>query len=303
MAYSVALPTDSAAKKFVAVLVDNAATNEFDAIKGVNRTTQNAEIVADMSVASTAEGGTADAAIVTDTTGSVSGKLRGLVKFAYERMPASLGTKAQAASLPVTLASDEPHIKAEDTAHTTGDKGVMALAVRADTAAATAGTTGDYIPLTTDATGRLWVHDTNIDALATTQLASQAAIATAGSENFSTDLRQYTALSFALDVDVTSVPDGSTLIVGIIFRDAKDDLEYRIRFLDVTAADIKQTAVLLPGGAPVQRVYLSVAAVASLMQGQVIDGPVSDDGRVGWSVTGAGGTTAWVFTVHVIGKR
>jgi hypothetical protein len=44
--------------------------------------------------------------------------------------------------------------KAEDAAHTTGDVGVMALAVRQDTMAALAGTTGDYIPVTTDANGQ-----------------------------------------------------------------------------------------------------------------------------------------------------
>ncbi len=54
-----------------------------------------------------AEGATTDAAVVTDTTGTVSGKLRGLVKWAFERMPTSLGQKTKAASLPVTLASDE----------------------------------------------------------------------------------------------------------------------------------------------------------------------------------------------------
>lgn len=47
--------------------------------------------------------------------------------------------------------------KAEDAAHTSGDTGVMALAVRKDTAVALAGADGDYIPLITDGTGRLWV--------------------------------------------------------------------------------------------------------------------------------------------------
>lgn len=46
--------------------------------------------------------------------------------------------------------------KAEDAVHTSGDVGVMALAVRNDSVAALAGTTGDYIPLTTDSTGRVW---------------------------------------------------------------------------------------------------------------------------------------------------
>lgn len=54
-----------------------------------------------------AEGATTDAAVVTDAAGTVSGKLRGLVKWAFERMPASLGQKAMTASLPVVIASDQ----------------------------------------------------------------------------------------------------------------------------------------------------------------------------------------------------
>lgn len=55
--------------------------------------------------------------------------------------------------------------KAEDTAHTTGDHGIMALAVRQDTAAALGGTDGDYQPLITDANGRLHVLDQNSAAI------------------------------------------------------------------------------------------------------------------------------------------
>lgn len=50
--------------------------------------------------------------------------------------------------------------KAEDAAHASGDTGVMALAVRRDTAAASSGTTGDYEPLQTDALGKLRVNPT-----------------------------------------------------------------------------------------------------------------------------------------------
>lgn len=57
--------------------------------------------------ADVAEGATTDAAVITDSAGTVSGKLRGLVKWAFERMPASLGQKAMAASLPVAIASDQ----------------------------------------------------------------------------------------------------------------------------------------------------------------------------------------------------
>lgn len=45
--------------------------------------------------------------------------------------------------------------KAEDAAHTSGDTGVMALAVRQDASAALAGTTGDYAPLSVGELGHL----------------------------------------------------------------------------------------------------------------------------------------------------
>ena len=60
--------------------------------------------------ADVAEGSVADAAVITDASGTVSGKLRGLVKWAFERMPTSLGQKTMAASLPVVIASDQTSI-------------------------------------------------------------------------------------------------------------------------------------------------------------------------------------------------
>ena len=48
--------------------------------------------------------------------------------------------------------------KAEDAAHTSGDLGLQVLTVRRDTAIASAGTTGDYQPLATDANGCAWVN-------------------------------------------------------------------------------------------------------------------------------------------------
>lgn len=57
--------------------------------------------------ADVAEGATTDVALTSDANGTISAKLRGLVKWAFERMPASLGQKLMAASFPVTLASDQ----------------------------------------------------------------------------------------------------------------------------------------------------------------------------------------------------
>jgi len=47
---------------------------------------------------------------------------------------------------------------AEDAAHVSGNTGTLALAVRSDTAASTAGTDGDYTGLITDSTGKLHVN-------------------------------------------------------------------------------------------------------------------------------------------------
>lgn len=89
----------------------------------------------------------------------------------YQRVKLLDGTADSTAAIPgdatngldvdvtrVVPGTDATHLgKAEDAQHASGDVGVMALAVRTDTAAARAGTTGDYIPLTTDALGNLRV--------------------------------------------------------------------------------------------------------------------------------------------------
>lgn len=51
-------------------------------------------------------GDVGDAAVITDANGSLTGKLRGLVKWAFERMPAALGGTTAANSFPVTLSID-----------------------------------------------------------------------------------------------------------------------------------------------------------------------------------------------------
>lgn len=63
--------------------------------------------------------------------------------------------------------------KAEDAAHTTGDKGIMALAVRRDTPTSMVNADGDYIPLTVDSSGRL--HVTSNDNATAGDVAHDAA--------------------------------------------------------------------------------------------------------------------------------
>lgn len=58
----------------------------------------------------------------------------------------------------------------EDAAHSSGDAGIMALAVRNDAGSVLAGTTGDYIPLTTDSSGNLRSLVTGTVALSATEV-------------------------------------------------------------------------------------------------------------------------------------
>lgn len=73
---------------------------------------------------------------------------------------ATLATRASEATLASVLAELAALSHAEDAPHVSGDMGTMPLAVRNDAGTALAGTNGDYIPLTTDATGALWTRVT-----------------------------------------------------------------------------------------------------------------------------------------------
>jgi hypothetical protein len=69
--------------------------------------------------ANVTEGAVADAAVDTDTTGTLSGKLRGLVKLAVNyltRFPAALGQGTMAQSLPVAIASNQSSVPVTDNA-------------------------------------------------------------------------------------------------------------------------------------------------------------------------------------------
>lgn len=76
----------------------------------------------------------------------------------YQRVKVAHGADGSAADvssaspMPVTLTNLE---RAEDAAHSSGHSGIMALAVRQDTAGALSGATGDYNPLQVDNKGEL----------------------------------------------------------------------------------------------------------------------------------------------------
>jgi hypothetical protein len=71
----------------------------------------------------------------------------------------------------------------EDTAHTTADYGSQVLAVRNDAHTALAGTTGDYIPLTTNATGDVYVDTELPAAAALADATANPTVPTVGSGN------------------------------------------------------------------------------------------------------------------------
>lgn len=77
-------------------------------------------------------------------------------------------------------------VKLEDAAHASGDPGIQMLTVRKDTAAATAGTDGDYQPPITDASGRLHVNpgrSTTIDDAADVTLNNGSETSIVGSDS------------------------------------------------------------------------------------------------------------------------
>lgn len=69
-------------------------------------------------------------------------------------------SNVSAGSVAVTAGTITNLLKAEDAGHSTGDSGVMSMAVRNDGGTSLAGTDLDYVPLTTDANGALRISGT-----------------------------------------------------------------------------------------------------------------------------------------------
>lgn len=103
----------------------------------------------------TADVGVMGLAVRTDTPANRSG-----TDGDYEPLQVSAGrlwtSSSITAVVPGTGATNLG--KAEDAVHASGDTGVMTLTRRIDTAASSAGTSGDYATFNTDANGKLWVN-------------------------------------------------------------------------------------------------------------------------------------------------
>ena len=112
--------------------------------------------------------------------------------------------------------------KAEDAAHTSGDVGVMALAVRNDDLAALAGTDGDYAPLQVDAMGALYTNDSSV---------------TVGFSTFATLANGVAYTSSVIDLGIYSQVSTSVL--------SDVDGTITIEFVrDVSAADVLRTLTI-----------------------------------------------------------
>lgn len=106
--------------------------------------------------------------------------------------------------------TDATHLgKAEDAAHNSGDTGVMALSVRNDTGAALAGTTGDYIPQTTDARGSLFITGNGHVSTANSSTATLGG--GAAFTGTSEDIRHVAQVQINVFSDVASATDGLSI--------------------------------------------------------------------------------------------
>lgn len=110
-----------------------------------------------------ADNGLVDQVLKLTVSSGGASKAGGCIVYVGEQSEATASGNASAANQATgnaSLATIAALSKAEDAVHASADPGVMALAVRKDTAAALAGTDGDYIPLIVDANGRLHIADT-----------------------------------------------------------------------------------------------------------------------------------------------
>lgn len=128
----------------------------------------------------------------------------------------------------------EPATFAEDSAHTTGDLGKFVLAVRNDAGTALAGTTGDYIPITTNSSGALW-----------TAVAGTVSVSSGGKTVATTVRNDYTSTNVTTGAWVELVASlGSTVNEIEIFDSSGQTLELG------TGAAAAETRLILvfPGG-------------------------------------------------------
>lgn len=135
----------------------------------------------------------------------------------YQKMKVAIGTADSAVMIG----------HAEDAAHSSGDGGIAVLTRRIDAAASSAGTSGDYATLDTDATGRLWTREAGMGGwtanhapAAATQATIARAAAGAGLKNVCTSIAVSLASAAAPTVGVVTfvLRDGATGVGTIVWQ-------------------------------------------------------------------------------------
>lgn len=158
-------------------------------------------------------------------------------------VPVSGTVAASSITTSVTPGTSAAHLgKAEDAAHSDGDTGVAAWSVRKDTAASTAGTTGDYAAITTDANGRTWTN--NVITFAGTSLASSQ-VSNADFTSSAVSTQGYHAVWVTVTMSGSSSPVGTLCIYG-----SEDNSNFNCMYLDANKVygNANGSAVSFAGG-------------------------------------------------------
>lgn len=95
-------------------------------------------------------------------------------------LPTGAATAANQTTANTSLSTIAAATKLEDAAHASGDRGIPAWTRRIDTVASSAGTSGDYATLNTDANGRLYTADTRTGSSSQQIQGAAANLATPG---------------------------------------------------------------------------------------------------------------------------
>lgn len=173
---------------------------------------------------------------------------------------------------------------AEDVAHSSGHTGLFVLSVRADAAASTAGSDGDYAGLTTDATGRLWCNVSNTVAVSGTFWQATQPVSVA-------EAVAITDNAGSLTVDA---PVGTPVFVRL------SDGSSAISTLPVSLASVPSHAVTNAGTFAVQ---IDGAALTAL---QLVDDVVATTGSAvpakGFAAAGTDGTNARLLKTDSSGE-
>jgi len=169
--------------------------------------------------------------------------------------------------------------QAEDSAHVSGDTGVMGLAVRSDAGGTLASTDGDYTPLQVDAAGALRVNAVvNVDA--NSDYAEDSTHTSGDTGGFILGIRMD-------DVDGSN----SALLAGTegdyqgIFTNAKGEMHVRDNdAVDIlTTIDADTSAIALDTAAMV--IDLAAIEVEQLAQGITLDSILVDTGTIASDTT------------------